>query len=707
MAKHADFDVILRWAGDGRFDITILFNAPGDIEDYQYFSSTPIQVDVDRLDALSLCEDVKAYGVVLGQLLFPQGASSYLDRALRLAQEMPVHMRLVVDDDAPLRYRSIRWETLRHPISEVRVSTSENMRFCRYLSNPDGTPPSSLSLRNRLAALVVVANPADIEGHVDGLSQLSPVHVDKEVGRAKKALEGMSVRVLADEGKRATAANIVDAMREREVNALYLVCHGMLDKDGSVLFLENERGNVDRVDGAALAERIGDLKQRVPTLAVLVSCQSAGPSDEALAMPEAASESDVAEAVAESAKSLTAFGPALSRAGCAVVVAMQGNISMGTAARFMPKFFQELRKDGIAAHAMAVARSYISDEQDWYVPVLYSRLKRGSAWYLPRFGHQTTARFGNLHTRIAEWNCTPIVGSGLAAEDGILPTREKVASDWAARRQIPMLDHAKTDLASIAQYVAVDSDDRAVARDELAQYMRSYLKTEYGADLPGIDWRQGNLDAHIQAVGRFTREASSGKDCYSRLARLELPIFVTSSWSSVLEDALHDAGKEPNTGHFEWYRDPPSAQVFDDEFSIEKPLVYHLFGTFSTTKSLVLSEDDYFAWLRSWMKQVDKGVGIPDYIKPPLMDNSLVFLGYGFDDWEFRMIFQAIKGFEGTGQPFSRHVGVQFEPGALRIEPEAAQEYLEDYLGADHLDVYWGSCGEFLKELEETRPHHE
>jgi len=282
-----------------------------------------------------------------------------------------------------------------------------------------------------------------------------------------------------------------------------------------------------------------------------------------------------------------------------------------------------------------------------------------------------------------------------------------VASDWAARRQIPMLDHAKTDLASIAQYVAVDSDDRAVARDELSQYLRSYLKTEYSADLPGIDWRQGNLDAHIRAVGKFTRKASGEKDCYSRLAKLELPIFVTSSWSGVLEDALRDAGKKPITGHFEWYRDPPSALVLDDDFSTEKPLVYHLFGTFSTTKSLVLSEDDYFAWLRSWMKQVDKGVGIPDCIKPPLMDSSLMFLGYGFDDWEFRMIFQAIKGFEGTGQPFSRHVGVQLEPGALRIEPDAAQEYLEDYLGADHLDVYWGSSAEFLEELQETRPHHE
>ena len=143
MAKHAEFDVILRWAGNGRFDLTILFNAPRDIEDYQYFSAAPIQVDVDRLDELS--DDARAYGVALGQLLFPQGASSYLDRALRLAQEMPVYMRLVVGDDAPLRYQTIRWETLRHPISGLRITTSENIRFCRYLSNPDGTPPSSLA----------------------------------------------------------------------------------------------------------------------------------------------------------------------------------------------------------------------------------------------------------------------------------------------------------------------------------------------------------------------------------------------------------------------------------------------------------------------------------------------------------------------------------------------------------------------------------
>jgi hypothetical protein len=701
LPEHGDFDVTLRWRGEkNSFDLFILFDAPGDIEDYRYFSPEPIHINLDRLKAHH--RNIRAYGVELGQLLFGQRAGSYLDRAFNLASRMPVHMRLVVDDNAPLPYRSIRWETLRHPTSEKPVTTSDNIRFSRYLSNPDGTSPSPLGLRDGLSALVVVANPGDIEGYNVGLSQLSPPKMTAEIDRAKKALDGMAVRVLMDEGKRATAQNIVDALRERTVNALYLVCHGLLDKSGPVLLLENEHGNVHRVDGADLAERIGNLGQRVPTLAVLVSCQSAGPSDDALAALGAVDTSETVEAMEESASTLTAFGPALSRAGCAVVVAMQGNISVDTAARFMPKFFEELRKDGIAEHAMALARSAIKDEQDWYVPVLYSRLRGGSAWYLPGFGQLGADLMSNLRIRIANKHCTPIVGSGVAAEDGIFPTRERVASEWAERRQAPMRDQAKTDLASVAQFIAVESDNRGLVRDELLQYLRSYLKRQHGAKFKGLDWDEGELDEHIRAIGRHQRKASGGKDCYSRLARFNSPVFVTTAWSGLLEDALVEAEKSPETRHFEWYRSLPSSPPGDDQFSVARPLVYHLFGTLDTPRSLVLSEDDYFTWLRAWMKQVDKRIAIPHYIGPPLMDRSLIFLGYGFDDWEFRMIVQAIKGFEGSDLSDTRHVGVQFEPGALRIEPQAAHEYLERYLGADNLDVYWGSCAEFLEELQET-----
>jgi hypothetical protein len=198
------------------------------------------------------------------------------------------------------------------------------------VTNPDATPPSPLGLQSRLSALIVVANPAGIEGHSDGLAQLTPVDEAAEVARAKGALPDMTVRVLGEQGRRATVAEIVEALRRNPADVLYLVCHGMLDEEGPVLLLENERGAVARVRGHALAARIRDLGPEVPTLSVLVSCQSAGPDPDGFAINDA----DVAEARARSTASLTAFGPELSRAGSVVVIAMQGNVSMDTAARF-------------------------------------------------------------------------------------------------------------------------------------------------------------------------------------------------------------------------------------------------------------------------------------------------------------------------------------------------------------------------------------
>lgn len=689
MADYADLDIILRWAGENRFDIALLYNAPRDIGDYQYFGEEPIRFDLVQLDAIK--EDIDEYGQRLGSLLFAGQGAAYLDRALRAAEIMPVHMRLLVDPKAPLGYQAIMWETLRQPGSGVRVTTHHNIRFCRYQSSSDGTSPAPLARRDHLRALVAVANPADIGDYTDGpAAQLSAIDVEEEVRRARDALTRMSISVLPREAYRVTRRNILQALRDGDFNVLYLVCHGQFTDEGSVLFLEKEDGTVEQVDGTSLAEQIGDLT-RVPTLAVLCSCQSGGPD---------------ATVMTSTAQSLMAFGPALSRAGVAVVVAMQGNIAMDTAANFLLLFFRELDKDGIAARAMAVARSAISAEPDWFMPVLYSRLKRGSAWYLPRFGGREAARFANLHTRIARMRCTPIVGSGIAAEDGILPTRQQVAEDWTRRRQMPILKSSQSDLATVAQYVSVDAD-RGLARDELATFLRSHLKARHSEDLPELDWNEGDLHALVRAVGALKRQRSDGKDSYSRLAALDLPVFVTSSWTMLLEDALTDAGKKPQPEHFEWYRRLPGVVLDHSGFTRQRPLVYHLFGTLDIDKSLVLTEDDYFAWLRAWMKQVDKGVGIPDYVKPPLVDGSLMFLGYAFDDWEFRIIFQAIKGFEGILLRDSSHVGVQLEPETLRIEREAAQEYLESYLGEDNLDVYWATCGQFLAELEETKPRDE
>src|SRR5207247_4708119 len=103
-----------------------------------------------------------------------------------------------------------------------------------------------------------------------------------------------------------------------------------------------------------------------PALVVLCSCQSAGPGD-------------------FGDGSRIALGPRLAASGVPAVLAMQGSISMETAERFFPEFFQALAVDGVVDRAVAVARATVRDRHDWWVPVLFSRLKRGRTWYLPEF----------------------------------------------------------------------------------------------------------------------------------------------------------------------------------------------------------------------------------------------------------------------------------------------------------------------------------
>ena len=63
------------------------------------------------------------------------------------------------------------------------------------------------------------------------------------------------------------------------------------------------------------------------------------------------------------AEPLLALAPALARAGVAVVLGMQGNVTMKTAAKFLSKFFAQLNVDGIPAKAMAEARQTVRDRR--------------------------------------------------------------------------------------------------------------------------------------------------------------------------------------------------------------------------------------------------------------------------------------------------------------------------------------------------------
>src|SRR5262249_59458580 len=78
-------------------------------------------------------------------------------------------------------------------------------------------------------------------------------------------------------------------------------------------------------------------------------------------------------------------------------------------------------------------------------------------------------------------------------------------------------------------------------------------------------------------------------------------------------------------------RPPPAAQ----KPSVEKPLVFQLFGHLGDVGSLVLTEDDYFRYLLSLAGLRAQ----PSLTQRLLAQSGLMFLGFRIDDWDFRVFF--------------------------------------------------------------------
>jgi hypothetical protein len=525
-----------------------------------------------------------------------------------------------------------------------------------------------------LRALVVIARPEGLERY-----NLAPVDVAGELERATAGLGAIPATAL-DSGGSANLNNLFAHLREG-YDILYLVAHGTLVSGESWVWLEDESGGIARASGAELATRLQELAQR-PRLVVLASCQSAGTGEMQRSADSGA---------------LAALGPRLAEVGVPAVVAMQGQVTMATVARFMPAFFQELQRDGQIDRAVAVARGAVRDRPDFWMPALFMRLKSGRIWYVPGFADQKDFRkWPTLINSVRNGRCTPILGPGLV--EPLFGSTHEIAQRWAETYDFPMDPHEREDLPQVAQYVAVNQDEHFI-RDELAQSMRDELLRQHRERVP--DLPDGvPLDELIAAVGAAWR-ARHPAEPHRVLAGQPFPIYITTNSDSLLEAALEEAGKSPRIALCPWNEYVERSQeVYDEVPTAQRPLVYHLFGRLEEPDSLVLTEDDYFNYLIGVTSNKDL---IPDSVRRALADTALLFLGFRMDDWNFRVLFRSFMSQEGRARSRKyTHVAAQIDPEQGRIlEPERARRYLESYFQGAAISIYWGSAEDFVRELAE------
>jgi hypothetical protein len=643
--------------------------------------------ELDTAALVVLLSDHEQYGKELARQLFCDESVATRFVEVEIAAQTadrPLRVLICIDRSAQ-ELQGLRWELLRHPKTGAPLSTSERTLLSRFMVSRDWRPVK-LRSRGELTALIAVSAPESLEGW-----NLAPVDFDREVAGVEKALAKVRVRVLGGPGAPVTLDALVERLRDG-IDILYLVSHGTFTRSSRVprLILQDAEGAVDVVDGEKLAARIRELRH-VPRLVVLASCQSAGDGE------------PVGDAQHTSVQATLAGR--LADAGVPAVIAMQGQISMGTVQAMMPTLFSELYRDGQLDRALAVARSEVRDRPDSWMPALFTRLLGGRLWYTPGFrGKTVTEVWRHLLKPVADGKVVPIIGPRL------LETAYGASHDTAMRlagaNHYPFGFHQWDDLPRVTEYMSVKESRYNVVRAYQDQILADLLD-QHGGWLPQEEIppavKKPKLGRLLGLVGDHLR--SSAVDPHLILAELPASVYVTTNFDPLLERALRANDRQPHQVLTRWrYRRAPleAAEAAIAKPTVKDPLVFHMFGAFGKDDDdgLVLTEDDYFDYLI----QASAAQLIPSKVESALVDNSLLFLGFRLTDWHFRVLFRLMMSLPGRERLKNyRHVAVQLDPDLQTLaDIERAKAYLSEYFGKEaNIDIYWGSSEDFLVALRD------
>lgn len=687
-ALHSELELRLQWLDRGVYFVGGKYidteqDRENDILD-------PVRVTMDLPRLRELADDPDAYGAALAQMLFGNAGDPIHEAFLRArtasAAREGLRVRLHVQSSAP-ELHAVHWELIHEPGTGKPLLANPGIWFSRFLSTED-MRLHPLQDQDSVQVLVVVANPSDLTSKWNQPA-LDADHEYEAAAQSIRAQLVAGVRrvVIRRLTKPATVYNIVTDMRESYSDVVYLACHGTLTEDGDPrLLLEDDDGVGQMVKGEQLVERIAAAHER-PRLVILASCQSAG---------------------SRNGEGLGALAPRLAQAGVPNVLAMRGDVTLASVARFMPRLFRELVDDGQIDRAVAAARGDISDQRDWWMPALYTHSRSGALWPARNVDTESFDRWEAVISDIHDGRCVPVLGPGLV--ESLFGSTRDMAREWAERYEFPMAPRNRDDIAQVAQYLAYQNNASYVLR-QLREYLVRYVRRKFSDQLPpdllNAPVREGLLDRMMSHVGAAQR-ATSDSEVHKLLATLPVAIYVNANRDSLLHDALVEAGRKPHVQLCTWRssgdRSLPQGPAPEPKYkpSVEEPLIFHVFGNFQYPESLVMTEDDYFDFLTAVTRNEARNRSIPLEVSRALASSGLMLLGFQMDSWDFRVLFSSIVRQPGIDLSRMRtRVAIQMSPDeAQSADPAKTYQYLRNYFRENaRINLFWGSPEEFMVKL--------
>lgn len=289
-----------------------------------------------------------------------------------------------------------------------------------------------------------------------------------------------------------------------------------------------------------------------------------------------------------------------------------------------------------------------------------------------------------LVSRIKTENCTPILGAGVSHPP--LPLAGELAERLADAFNYPFAPKPPNgntqaqpnppghtlDLAEVAQFIAVDKRDGTFPKERIQAWFREIPPPDFSAD----------------------------ENSHRILASLNIPVYITTNYDDYMFQALERQGKKPARAICMWNEqieaDPQKFVLMSEyEPTIDRPVVFHLHGHLEIPESMVLTEDDYLDFLVAISQTRDL---LPPVIAGRFGKSTLLVLGYGLKDWNFRVLLRGVMATVSRSQRKLR-VTVQFPPGeqvAERIN-YLTQYYYQGYA----LTACFETTRDFIQKLRE------
>lgn len=309
----------------------------------------------------------------------------------------------------------------------------------------------------------------------------------------------------------------------------------------------------------------------------------------------------------------------------------------------------------------------------------------------------------SLVDALKDQKCTPILGVGV--NDWLLGPRRFLAQEWAKGYRFPLAPHLRDDLPEVAQFVAVTHTVRKM-RNDLGKFYRDQILDRFG-DIVG-DGEQ-RLDQMALAVWK-AKAPTQPAEPHRVLARFPCPVYVTTEATTLLAEALREEGKDPVVDYCRWNPDvrkwPESPPPADPGYrpDPQRPLVYHVFGILEVPESIVITEDEYFDFLAA---VAENDSLIPFAVQEALANSSLLFLGFGLQDWDVRILLRGLISREVAlrlGRNF-KHVAAEIDVEEDVVSPERVREYVTSYFGRFReppIDIFWSRIDAFTAALAEA-----